>query len=158
MAARVIQGVDWNRDAFLSQQAYNHAMSAARKMEHAQVAAFHEQREGMWHTDVGAAAKVLDARTRPQRARGMIPSGSGAASKAESQFLQDHAGSSFVPEQKSSLHGRDQDENKLLRIFRSYDTRFDGSIPFNSFRKACRYLGIEQAHGRHAVVRTNDWS
>ena len=38
MAARVIQGVDWNRDAYLSQQSYNHAVHEARKMEKAQVA------------------------------------------------------------------------------------------------------------------------
>ena len=153
MAARVIQGVDWNRDAYLSQQSYNHAVYEARKMEKAQVAEYHEQREGGWYTDVGAASKVLDqsGRTRPQSCRGMIPMGSGAASKSEAAYLSQHSGSSFVPEMKATLHGRNKDADKLLRIFRSYDTRFDGSIPFSSFRKACRFLGIEQAHGRHAV-------
>jgi Ca2+-binding EF-hand superfamily protein len=153
MAARVIQGVDWNRDAYLSQQAYNHAMSQARKMEASQVQAYHSEREEKWHTDVGGARKILDqnGRTRPQPCRGMIPHGSGAASKVESEYLLAHAGSSFVPEMEATLTGRNKDEDLLLRIFRSYDTRFDGTIPYSSFRKACRYLGIEQQHGRHAV-------
>ena len=151
MAARVIQGVDWNRDAFLSQQSYNHAMSEARKLEAGQVAEWNQRREGEWHADIGAATKVLEEKTMPQHCRGMIPVGSGAASKTEAGYLNEHAGSSFVPEQKATLHGRYRDENKLLRIFRSYDTTFNGAISFSSFRSACRYLGIEQAHGRHAV-------
>ena len=151
MAARVIQGVDWNRDAFLSQQSYNHAMAEARKLEKTMVSEFNELREGQWHTDIGAASKVLQEKTMPQHSRGMIPIGSGAASKSDSAYLSEHAGSSFVPEQKQILQGRYRDEDHLYRIFRTFDTRFDGAITSQSFRTACRYLGIEQAHGRHAV-------
>ena len=52
---------------------------------------------------------------------------------------------------KAELRGRRKDEDHLLRVFRSFDTKFDGAIPFESFRAACRYLGIEQSQGRAVV-------
>jgi Ca2+-binding EF-hand superfamily protein len=52
---------------------------------------------------------------------------------------------------KADLKGRRKDEDHLLRVFRSFDTRFDGAISFESFRAACRYLGIEQSQGRATV-------
>jgi len=144
MASRVIQGVDWNRDAFLSQQAYNHAMSVSRKEEKLQVAQWHSGREGGWHTDTGTAAQGLEEKVMPIHSRGVIPTSSGAASTWENEKI-DHHNSQSKIEQQTTLKGRYKDEDKLLRIFRSYDTRFDGAISQQHFRSACRYLGIEQA-------------
>ena len=91
------------------------------------------------------------SRSSSNATKGIIPYANGASDIDTAEYLARMAGTSNIPSNTVVPQGRRRDERELMRVFRSFDTNFDGVLTYDKFRQAMRYLGIEKTHGTAAI-------
>ena len=140
-----MQGRDWNGDAQVSQRQLNDMIHRKRMAERSDEIVWNRMREDAWDDSTQDPFRDRHGQKVPLRPmEGLLPVGSGTADPIMVKRLRSKSGSSFIPRMNSAnIRGRVKDEQKLMKMFRSFDDNYDGQLQTNEFRNALRYMGAK---------------